>query len=107
MDRQHGSACAGGREDRRSDRVGNVVQLEIQKNRVAAVAQLMNQGIALRQVEFEADLEKAAVILDPLGESQRRLGFREVQRYDEPGVHCRPIVAQTACRVEEQSTPWR
>jgi hypothetical protein len=63
------------------------VEFEVEKDREAAAAELVNDGIAFGEVELEADFEPAAASLELVGESERGSSARNVQGDDQAGVH--------------------
>ncbi len=80
VNRQQGSTAVRDRANGSSDGVGNVVELEVEEDLEAAMAQGFEQRIAGGVEEFHADLEPAASAIEAVDEIERRLRGREVER---------------------------
>ena len=79
------------------DGVGNVVELEVEKDGVAAMAEFANDGVAFGEVELEADLEPLAEALEAAGESESGRSIGVIEGDDEAGVH---LLQGTGWRVQ-------
>jgi hypothetical protein len=79
------------------DSVGNVVELEVEEDGVAAMAELMDDGGAFGDEELEADLEPLAEALEAAGESESGRSTGVIEGDDEAGVH---LLQGTGWRVQ-------
>ena len=84
VDSQQGGSRAGDRTDRSRDGVGDVMQLEVQKDRKAPPAKGLDQAGPSRAEELEAHLHPAARAFQTIGEVERLPGGGEVERYRQP-----------------------
>ncbi len=92
--RQHGSAAArvqcqhvhpkpARRPDGPPDGVGDVVELKVQEQALAAPADLFHQAGALGREEFQADLEIPDMTRQPIDGGQCGRPVGDVQRHDQ------------------------
>ena len=70
---------------RASDRVGNVVELEVEEDVEATPDQCSNELGARDGEELAADLESAVARIQPTDQRQRGRCIAEVQRDEDPG----------------------
>ena len=83
VDVDHVHAQRGGRTNRSGDGVGYVVELEVEKDTVAALEQRFNHGGAGGGEQLHADFEPGAGALKPLDERGGGGGVGEVEGHDE------------------------
>ena len=83
MDGEEGGSGAGGGADGSGYGVGDVVEFEVEEDAEAAVAKLVNDAVAGGVVEFHADLEPLAGVVEQVYEFQGFVVRREVEGYGE------------------------
>ncbi len=89
----------GGGADCARDGVGDVVEFEVEEDGEAAAAELMDDGVAVGEVELEADFEPAAEALELIGEGEGGIGAGVVEGNDEAGIHGFRVQG-AGCRVQ-------
>lgn len=87
MDREHFGSGRRGGTDRRGDGVGDVMELQIQKDGTSAGAQLVDQGIAFSQIQLKPHLKPAAETMKLVNEVKSGGGLRKVEGNDQAGIH--------------------
>ena len=84
MDREQGSPAACNRAYRAGDRIGNIVQLQVEKDLKPASPQLLNDRFAFRQEKLKSDFEPATLPLEPFDQPKSRFSGWEIQGYNQP-----------------------
>jgi hypothetical protein len=87
MNREKVGAGGGDGADRASDGVRDVVEFEVEEDGVAAMAELVDDGVAFGEVEFEANLEPGAGVFEPIGEGEGGCGTGVIESDDQAGIH--------------------
>jgi hypothetical protein len=80
---EHLGSSAGGRADGSGDGVGDVVEFEVEEDGVSPGAKLVDDAIALGQIEFESDLEPLDETFEAVPQRQSLLCVGKVQRNDD------------------------
>jgi hypothetical protein len=95
--------------DGSGDGVGDVVELEVEEDGEAAMAEFLDDGVAFGEVEFEADFEPGAGVFELFHEREGWRGAGVVEGDDKAGGH-RVQVTGYGLRVTGyrlQVTGWR
>ena len=79
VDVDHPHAEVGSRRNRARDRVGNVVEFQVEEHAVAALDERPDDVRAGGREELAADLESADVAAKAIGERERLRGARDVE----------------------------
>ena len=65
--------------NRACDRVGNVVEFEVEEDRQPDLGQFVHAVVAVRAEEFQTQLDPADMALDLFGQGARRVDARQIE----------------------------
>jgi hypothetical protein len=84
MNRQQFGTNLGDGMDASGHAIGNIVELQIEEDPVSAGTKRLNKPIASGIVEFHADFEPAAAILQSINKIESQACVRDVKRNGQP-----------------------